>query len=42
VAMQELFAERADEVHRLSASHSPYLSQPAAVARLIRRSLASE
>jgi pimeloyl-ACP methyl ester carboxylesterase len=41
VAVQELFAERADDVLRLSSSHSPFLSQPAALARLIRRSLAS-
>ena len=40
VAVQELFAERADDVLRLSSSHSPFLSQPAALARLIRRSLA--
>jgi pimeloyl-ACP methyl ester carboxylesterase len=39
VADQELFAKRADEVQRLSASHSPFLSQPAALARLIRGSL---
>jgi pimeloyl-ACP methyl ester carboxylesterase len=41
VAAQELMAERADDVQRLSTSHSPFLSQPAALARLIRRSLAS-
>jgi pimeloyl-ACP methyl ester carboxylesterase len=39
VAAQELMAERADDVQRLNASHSPFLSQPAALARLIRRSL---
>jgi pimeloyl-ACP methyl ester carboxylesterase len=37
VAVQERMAERADDVHRLNASHSPFLSQPAALARLIRR-----
>jgi Alpha/beta hydrolase family len=41
VAVQESFAERADDVQRLSTSHSPFLSQPAALARLIRSSLAS-
>jgi pimeloyl-ACP methyl ester carboxylesterase len=41
VAMQELCALRADEVERIPASHSPFLSQPAALARLIRRSLAA-
>jgi hypothetical protein len=40
VAVQEVLAERADDVQRLSTSHSPFLSQPAALARLIRRSLA--
>jgi pimeloyl-ACP methyl ester carboxylesterase len=40
LAVQESFAERADDVARLSTSHSPFLSQPAALARLIRRSLA--
>jgi pimeloyl-ACP methyl ester carboxylesterase len=40
VAAQELMAQRADDVQRLNASHSPFLSQPAALARLIRRSLA--
>jgi hypothetical protein len=33
---QELMAERADNVERLNASHSPFISQPAAVAELIR------
>lgn len=42
VVAQELMAQRADAVHRLKASHSPYLSQPAAVARLIRLSLGDE
>jgi|SRR5271166_718795 len=41
VAAQELFAKRADDVQRLPTSHSPFLSRPAALARLIRRSLAS-
>jgi hypothetical protein len=39
VATQELFAQRADDVQRLSSSHSPFLSQPADLACLIRRSL---
>ena len=38
---QELMAERADNVERLNASHSPFISQPEAVAELIRRTLAS-
>jgi pimeloyl-ACP methyl ester carboxylesterase len=41
VAAQELMAQRADDVERMNASHSPFLSQPAALARLIRRSVAS-
>jgi len=41
VATQERIARRADDVQRLSTSHSPFLSQPAALARLIRRSLAT-
>jgi pimeloyl-ACP methyl ester carboxylesterase len=40
VATQELIAERADDVQRMSTSHSPFLSQPAELARLIRRYLA--
>jgi hypothetical protein len=32
--------ERADDVQRMSKSHSPFLSQPAELARLIRRYLA--
>ncbi|MFG1932182.1 alpha/beta hydrolase [Mycobacterium sp. NPDC048908] len=36
VAAQEVMAKRADEVLRIRASHSPFLSQPAALARLIR------
>jgi hypothetical protein len=42
VATQELIATRADDVQRLSTSHSPFLSQPAALAGLIRRSLADD
>lgn len=41
VFAQEMMAERADHVERLNTSHSPFLSQPAALARLIRRSLVS-
>ena len=40
LAVQESFAERADDVARLSTSHSPFLSQPAELAALIRRYLA--
>jgi len=40
VATQGLFAERAGDVQRMCTSHSPFVSQPAALARLIRRSLA--
>jgi pimeloyl-ACP methyl ester carboxylesterase len=40
VAAQELMAKRANDVYRLNTSHSPFLSQPAALARFIRRSLA--
>ena len=36
---QELFAQRADDIQRLSTSHSPFLSQPAELACLIMRSL---
>ncbi len=39
--LQEVFAQRADRVHRLNASHSPFVSQPAALAQLIREELAS-
>lgn len=39
VAAQELMAGRADDVVRLPTSHSPFLSRPAALAGLIRRSL---
>jgi pimeloyl-ACP methyl ester carboxylesterase len=39
VAAQEVMAARADEVMRMPTSHSPFLSQPAALARLIRTSL---
>jgi pimeloyl-ACP methyl ester carboxylesterase len=38
---QEVFAQRADRVRRLNSSHSPFLSQPAALARLLREELAS-
>jgi pimeloyl-ACP methyl ester carboxylesterase len=41
VATQEMLAERADDIQRLSTSHSPFLSQPAALARLLRRALAA-
>jgi pimeloyl-ACP methyl ester carboxylesterase len=41
VAAQERMAEHADEVLRLGTSHSPFLSQPASLARLIRRCLAA-
>jgi pimeloyl-ACP methyl ester carboxylesterase len=41
VAAQELMAQCADDVQRMNTSHSPFLSQPAALARLIRLSLAS-
>jgi pimeloyl-ACP methyl ester carboxylesterase len=41
VAAQELMAERADDVQRMNTSHSPFLSQPAAVAELIRSTLAT-
>ncbi|BBY17163.1 alpha/beta hydrolase [Mycolicibacterium litorale] len=39
-AVQERFARRADEVRRINASHSPFLSQPAQLARLITDVLA--
>lgn len=39
VVAQELMAKRADDVHRMNTSHSPFLSQPAALAQLIRRCL---
>jgi hypothetical protein len=39
VAAQEAMAGRADEVFRLPTSHSPFLSQPAGLAGLIRRSI---
>jgi pimeloyl-ACP methyl ester carboxylesterase len=41
VAVQELMARRAGDVQRLDTSHSPFLSQPGALAGLLRRSLAS-
>jgi hypothetical protein len=34
-------AERADDIYRLNTSHSPFLSQPAALASLIRLSIAN-
>jgi hypothetical protein len=40
VAAQERMAKRANGIYRLNTSHSPFLSQPVALARLIRRSLA--
>lgn len=40
VAAQERMAKRANDVYRLNTSHSPFLSQPSALAPLIRRSLA--
>jgi hypothetical protein len=36
---QHLIAQRADDVQILSASHSPFLSQPVTLANLIRDSL---
>ena len=41
VVAQQMMAQRADHVERLNTSHSPFLSQPAALARLVRRILAS-
>jgi pimeloyl-ACP methyl ester carboxylesterase len=40
VFAQEMMAERANYVERLNTSHSPFISQPGAVAELIRSSLA--
>jgi pimeloyl-ACP methyl ester carboxylesterase len=40
VDVQERMAKRANDIHRLNASHSPFLSQPAALASLIRRLIA--
>jgi pimeloyl-ACP methyl ester carboxylesterase len=37
---QELFARRAGRVKRLSSAHSPFLSQPAALAKLLKDELA--
>jgi len=42
VAAQEAMARRADTVERLPASHSPFLSQPAALAALIRKSFENQ
>ncbi|PJK22027.1 alpha/beta hydrolase [Mycolicibacterium goodii] len=39
VARQEVFARNADAVKRLPTSHSPFLSRPAALAKLIAESL---
>jgi pimeloyl-ACP methyl ester carboxylesterase len=39
VAAQERMAARADDLQRLTASHSPFLSKPAALAQLIRRTI---
>jgi pimeloyl-ACP methyl ester carboxylesterase len=39
-AVQEQFAKRADEVRRIDTSHSPFLSRPAELARLIEDVLA--
>jgi pimeloyl-ACP methyl ester carboxylesterase len=41
VAAQERMALRANDVHRMNTSHSPFLSQPAALARVVRRVLAN-
>ena len=41
VAAQEVMAGRADDVVGLPTSHSPFLSQPAALAEVIRTSLES-
>jgi pimeloyl-ACP methyl ester carboxylesterase len=41
VVAQQLMAQRADHVERINTSHAPFLSQPAALARLVRRILAS-
>ncbi|GAA0401869.1 alpha/beta hydrolase [Microbispora corallina] len=38
---QELFAKRAGRVVRMATSHSPFLSQPAELARLVRDELAA-
>jgi pimeloyl-ACP methyl ester carboxylesterase len=40
-SLQEMFAQRAEKVRRLNTSHAPFLSQPAALAQLIRGELAS-
>ena len=34
---QEGFAKRANRIHRMNTSHSPFLSQPASLAQLIRQ-----
>jgi pimeloyl-ACP methyl ester carboxylesterase len=38
-AMRELFASRAQNVRRMPTSHSPFLSQPAETAKLLREEL---
>ncbi|WIX83457.1 alpha/beta hydrolase [Amycolatopsis carbonis] len=38
---QDLFAQRAGRIHRMNTSHSPFLSQPAALAQFLRDELAS-
>jgi pimeloyl-ACP methyl ester carboxylesterase len=38
---QEMFAQRAEKVQRLNTSHAPFLSQPAALAQLIKDELVS-
>lgn len=38
-AMRELFASRAQKVRRMPTSHSPFLSQPAETAQLLREEL---
>ncbi|MFF2102293.1 alpha/beta fold hydrolase [Streptomyces sp. NPDC058202] len=40
VAFQEAMASRADRTHRLPSSHSPFLSMPAELARLITATVA--
>lgn len=40
VDVQERMAQRANDIHRIDTSHSPFLSQPAALAALIRRLIA--
>lgn len=42
VTAQEFLAQRADDIRWLSTSHSTFLSEPAALAQLIRHVLASD